>query len=107
MVISSDQMGSGEEELGRALMKAFVFALTKQDVLPETVLLYNRGAFLSCDGSDSLEDLKTLEAQGVEILTCGTCLNYYKLTDRLAAGSVTNMYDIVGIMSGASAIIKP
>ena len=107
VVISSDQMGSGEEELGRALMKAFVFALTKQDVLPETVLLYNRGAFLSCDGSDSLEDLKTLEAQGVEILTCGTCLNYYKLTDRLAAGSVTNMYDIVGIMSGASAIIKP
>ena len=107
VVISSDQMGSGEEELGRALMKAFVFALTKQDVLPETVLLYNRGAFLSCDGSDSLEDLNTLEAQGVEILTCGTCLNYYKLTDRLAAGSVTNMYDIVGIMSGASAIIKP
>ena len=88
-------------------MKAFVFALTKQDVLPETVLLYNRGAFLSCDGSDSLEDLKTLEAQGVEILTCGTCLNHYGLTDKLKVGTVTNMYVIAEKMTQASLIVKP
>lgn len=88
-------------------MKAFIFALTKQDTYPDTILLYNGGAYLSCEGSDSLEDLKFLEAQGVKIATCGTCLNFYGLTDSLAVGSVTNMYDIVETMGKATKIIKP
>ncbi len=107
VVLSSSQMGGGEEALGKTLMKAFIFALTKQDTLPKTILLYNSGAFLSCEGSDSLEDLKLLEAEGVEICTCGTCLNYYELTEKLAVGSVTNMYDIVERMTNAGKIIKP
>lgn len=107
VVISSGTMGNGEEELGKALMKAFIFALTKQDTYPDTILLYNGGAYLSCEGSDSLEDLKFLEAQGVKIATCGTCLNFYGLTDSLAIGSVTNMYDIVETMGKATKIIKP
>ena len=82
VVLSSNQMGQGDEALGKLLMKGFVFALTQQDMLPETILLYNSGAFLSCEGSDNLEDLKTLEAQGVEILTCGTCLNHYGLAEK-------------------------
>ena len=60
VVVSSDQMGNGEEKLGRTLMKAFLFALTRQDELPETIMFYNSGAFLSCEGSQSLEDLKNL-----------------------------------------------
>ena len=107
VVLSSNMMGNGKEELGKALMKAFIFALTKQDTYPETILLYNSGAYLSCEGSDSLEDLKFLEAQGVKIATCGTCLNFYGLTESLAVGSVTNMYDIVETMGNASKIIKP
>ena len=94
VVISSREMGQGDPALGTLLMKGFIYALTQQDVLPETILLYNGGAFLSCEGSDNLEDLKTLEAQGVEILTCGTCLNHYGIGDRLRVGSVTNMYEI-------------
>ena len=77
LVLASDEMGQGDAVLGRLLMKGFVYAVTQQDKLPETVLLFNGGAKLSCQGSDSLEDLKELEAQGVEILTCGTCLNHY------------------------------
>ena len=77
------------------LLKAFVFALTQQDRLPKTILFYNGGAALTCEGSPMLEDLKALEAQGVEIMTCGTCLNFYGLTEKLAVGSVTNMYAIV------------
>jgi selenium metabolism protein YedF len=100
-------MGHGNDELGKTLMKAFIFALTKQDQFPKTILLYNSGAFLSCEGSDSLEDLKLLEANGVEIMTCGTCLNFYELSEKLAVGSVTNMYDIVEKMQKASKIIKP
>ena len=76
VVLSSNRMGQGDEILGKLLMKGFVYALTEQDSLPETILLYNSGAYLSCEGSDNVEDLRNLEAQGVEILTCGTCLNH-------------------------------
>nr|WP_314462567.1 sulfurtransferase-like selenium metabolism protein YedF [uncultured Clostridium sp.] len=106
-VLSSDQMGTGSEELGRILMKGFVYALTQLEELPETILLYNGGARLSTEGSLSLEDLKTLEAQGVEILTCGTCLNYYELSEKLSVGTVTNMYEITEKMAGARFIIRP
>ena len=75
--------------------------------MPETVILYNSGAFLSCEESDSLEDLLFMEGEGTEILTCGTCLNFYGMTDKLAVGNVTNMYDIVRIISGASKVIRP
>lgn len=106
-VISSREMGSGDPALGAILMKSFLFALTKQDVLPSAVLFYNGGAFLTCEGSESLEDLKTLEAQGVEITTCGTCLDFYGLKDKLAVGSVSNMYDIVEKQLHASRILRP
>ncbi|MDO4460480.1 MAG: sulfurtransferase-like selenium metabolism protein YedF [Clostridia bacterium] len=107
VVLSANTMGTGDEKLGAALMKAFVFALTKQDKLPDTVLCYNSGAYLSCEGSDSLEDFKLLESEGVNILTCGTCLDFYGLKEKLAVGSVTNMYDIVETLENASKIIKP
>lgn len=107
VVLSSDQMGSGDEVLGKLLMKGFVYALSHQEQLPEKVLMYNSGAFLSCEGSDSLEDLKELEAQGVEILTCGTCLNHYHLEDKLQVGGVTNMYDITESLLQAKQIIRP
>ena len=107
VVISSDRMGSGNDALGKVLIKGFIFAITQLDKLPKTMLFYNGGATLTAEGSDSLEDLKHLEEQGVEILTCGTCLNYYELTDKLQVGSVTNMYTIVEKMAGADKIIQP
>ena len=107
VVLSGCTMGSGDEKLGKALMKAFVFALTKQDVLPETILCYNTGAYLTTDGADTLEDLKLLESEGVTILTCGTCLDFYGLKEKLAVGGVTNMYDIVERMESAQTIVRP
>lgn len=107
VVISADHMGEGDEELGKILIKGFIYALTEQDVLPKTMLFYNGGAKLTCEESPTLEDLKSLEAQGVEILTCGTCLNHYGLTDKLQVGSVTNMYVIAEKMTQAGNIIKP
>lgn len=107
VAVSSDRMGSGNDELGKVLIKGFIFAVTQLDELPKTMLFYNGGATLTTEGSDSLEDLKSLEAQGVEILTCGTCLDYYGLKDKLAVGSVTNMYSIVETLAGADKIIKP
>ena len=107
VVLSANTMGSGDPKLGTSLMKAFVFALTKQDQLPDTILCYNTGASLTCEGADTLEDLKLLESEGVTVLTCGTCLDFYKLKEKLAVGSITNMYDIVERMENAAQIIKP
>ena len=107
VVISSDKMGEGEAELGNILMKGFIYALTQLETLPSTVLLYNKGAYLSCEGSPVLEDLQTLSEAGVEILTCGTCLNYYGLGEKLKVGSVANMYMIVETQAKADLIIKP
>ncbi len=100
-------MGRGSDELGKVLMKGFLYAAGQLPELPKTMLFYNGGARLTCEGSDSLEDLKGLEAQGVEIFTCGTCLNHYGLTEKLAVGGVTNMYSIVEKLAGAGKVIKP
>ena len=107
VAVNSNRMGTGNDELGAVLIKGFLFALTQQDELPSAVLFYNGGATLTTEGSASLEDLKNLAAQGVEILTCGTCLNYYGLTDKLAVGEVTNMYSIVEKLVTADVVVKP
>ncbi len=107
IVVSSERMGEGNDELGKVLIKGFIFAVTQLDTLPKTMLFYNGGATLTAEGSDSLEDLKSLEAQGVEIMTCGTCLDYYGLKEKLQVGTVTNMYSIVETMAKAGRIVKP
>lgn len=105
--VSSDAMGAGSDELGRNLMKAFIYAVTQQDELPATMLFYNGGAHLTCEGSPALDDLKALAEQGVEIFTCGTCLNHYGIADKLAVGEVTNMYVICQKLEQASNIVRP
>ena len=107
VAIASDKMGMGIDELGDVLMKGFIYTLTEMDVMPTTVLFYNGGAKLTVEGAPTLADLKLLEAEGVEILTCGTCLNYYDLGKKLAVGEVTNMYTIMERLQGAEKIIKP
>lgn len=107
VVISSSCMGSGDDKLGAALMKGFIYALSQQEQLPSAVLFYNGGARLTCEDAPTLEDLKSMEAQGVEILTCGTCLDFYGLSDKLSVGSVTNMYAIAEKMTHAGLIVKP
>ena len=106
-VIPSEFMGSGDDELGTVLMKGFVFALTQLDELPATVLMYNGGVKLACAGSSSLDDLRALAEAGVEIMSCGTCLNHYGLADRLEVGEATNMYVIVDKQANARGIIRP
>jgi selenium metabolism protein YedF len=106
-VLSSDAMGSGDDELGRILMKGFVFALTQSDAPPDTILLYNAGAKLSVSGSAALDDLMALEKAGVNILTCGTCLNHFGIADQLRVGEITNMYSIMEELRNADRILRP
>ena len=107
VAVGSDRMGEGSEELGHILIKSFIFALTQLDDRPDKILFYNGGAKLTVEGSESLEDLRTLEEQGVEIMTCGTCLDYYGIKDKLAIGGVTNMYSIVETLQSAMSVIRP
>lgn len=107
MVVSSNKMGEGSKELGEILIKAFIYAVAEADKLPNTIIFYNGGAKLTAKDSPVIDHLKTLEEKGVEILTCGTCSSYYELTDDLAVGEITNMYNIYEKMANADKIIKP
>lgn len=105
--IGSDKMGEGEGELGKILIKGFIYALTEMETLPKTILLYNKGVFLASTFEDTVKDLKALEEKGVEILSCGTCANFYHVQDQIKAGTVTNMYTILERQMKASKVIKP
>ena len=106
VVFNNDSMGFGSEELGKALVKSLIYTITEAESLPSTMLFYNGGVKLTTKGSAVLEDLKKLEEAGVEILSCGTCLNYYGLTDELEVGGVTNMYVIFEKQQNAGKIIR-
>lgn len=106
VAIGSDTMGRGSEELGRALLKSFLYALAQLETPPRTLLFFNGGAKWTVEGSPSLEDLRELESRGTEILTCGTCLDYYGLKEKLAVGSVTNMYRIAEILTQADRLVN-
>lgn len=107
VVISSSTMGSGDDELGKNLMKAYIFALTNVTPTPDNIIFYNGGAHLTVEGSASLEDLKNLEKAGVNIMTCGTCLNFYGIAEKLQVGQVSNMYDIAQTMADSGLVIRP
>ena len=98
ILISSDQLGRGSEELGALLMKNFIYTLTKQDRLSRALIFMNSGVKLCVEGSPVLEELRTLQAGGVEVLACGTCLDYFGLKKSLQAGAVSNMYDIIELL---------
>lgn len=91
IILRSEQLGSGEEALGKTLMHSFLFTLSQGESLPDRILCYNTGVRLACESSDSLSELKLLEERGVEIACCGTCLQYFNLKDALCVGTITNM----------------
>ncbi|MBQ4045875.1 MAG: sulfurtransferase-like selenium metabolism protein YedF [Lachnospiraceae bacterium] len=107
VVFDSAFMGKGDDKLGQILIKSFVYSLTQMDQLPAACLFYNGGAWLTSEGSACLADLKSLESQGTQILTCGTCADFYGIKDKIAVGGVTNMYAIVETMASADKIIRP
>ncbi len=97
--IHSETIGNGSEELGLTLMKSFLFSLSEQEQLPEKILFYNGGAKLTAEGSPVLQDLQAMASDGVELLTCGICVEFFALEDKLMVGEATNMYRIVELQS--------
>jgi selenium metabolism protein YedF len=107
IVIAEDKMGRGNDELGYVLIRAFLHTVAGQAEKPNVMIFYNTGVKLTVQGSEVLDDLKQLENEGVQLLVCGTCLNYFEIKEILAAGMVSNMYDIAGIMSRAGRLLVP
>ena len=100
IMITGNLFGKGPEELGQVLMKSFMFTLTEIQAPVTTLVFINSGVYLTIEGSPVLEHLQNLEQQGCEILSCGTCLDYYNLKEKLAVGQVTNMYTAVEKLLG-------
>ena len=101
VVIGKDGMGTGSDELGKILVKGFIYSLTELETPPESVVFFNSGVFLTAEGSSAIDDLKKLEAAGTNILSCGNCINYFGLQGKLAVGSIADMYGITEKMAGA------
>ena len=106
LVVSADIMGRGEAELGSILMRGFFHTLGEVEPLPQTIIFFNTGVRLACEGSPVLDDLRAVEARGVGMLVCGTCLGYLELAEKLAVGQVSNMYDIAESMLRAGKLVN-
>lgn len=106
LAVSGEKMGRGEPELGQILMRSFFHTLTEVQPRPDVILLFNTGVRLACLESPVLDDLRTLEAEGVQVLACGTCLGYFELKEKLAAGRVSNMYEIAEMMLRAGRVVN-
>jgi selenium metabolism protein YedF len=107
LVVSSEFMGRGEhEELGHVLVRAFFHTLGEVEPVPDTIVFFNSGVKLAVEGSPVVEDLQALADRGIEILACGTCLDYYGLMDKLAVGEVSNMYSIAEILLSAAKTVN-
>ncbi|MFA8300537.1 MAG: sulfurtransferase-like selenium metabolism protein YedF [Hyphomicrobiales bacterium] len=107
VVISSDKMGEGDEDLGDILMKGFVNALVEQDEKPSHIIFYNSGVRLTVEGSTVLESLQSLSDLGIKVIVCGTCVDFFNIKDKVEVGIISNMFEITDIMTKASHIIKP
>lgn len=105
-LITSDQVGRGDGELGALLMRSLVYTLTESETAPGTIIFMNAGVKLACEGSPVLTDLINLEKKGTEIWACGTCLDFYRLKEKLCVGTVSNMYAIVERLNTAAKVIS-
>jgi selenium metabolism protein YedF len=106
LFVPSDCFGRGPAELGERLMGALFHALVEVSPKPDKIIFMNAGVKLVVEGSRALEDIRALGAQGIEVLACGTCLSYFELTEKLAVGRVSNMYDIATALLGAGSVVE-
>jgi selenium metabolism protein YedF len=107
IVIKSDKMGMGDDDLGALLIKGFINSIGGVTPLPTKIILYNSGAKLVATDSPVLGALRDLEAKGCEILVCGTCADFFQIKEQIAVGSISNMPTILESMTAATKIVAP
>ena len=104
IVIGSDKLGNGDDELGTALIKSYLFALSEAEVIPTNLVFLNAGVKLVVEGALTLDSLKRLVERGVNVQSCGLCLDFYGLKENLAVGEISNMYAIIEMMNKGKTI---
>jgi len=104
-LLTGDQIGISEEAPAQRLMKLFLYTLAQASAAPKWILLVNKGVMLAITDADTLDDLKILALRGTTILACGACLEHYELTEKLAVGEISNMMEIVEILTAASNVV--
>jgi len=107
IAFTSDKMGEGEDELGHLLMSNFIMAIKDLDILPREMVFYNRGVTLGSDYSPVIDHLRDIEKMGVTMLLCATCARYYSIEEKIKIGTLSNMFEIVRVMSVAGNIVRP
>ncbi len=107
IVFSSNKMGQGDDDLGAILMKAFIHTILSLETAPSALIFYNSGVLLTAEDSGAADDLQALHERGVEILICGTCVNFYNIGDKIKTWALSNMYDILNTMNRADRLINP
>lgn len=105
LLILSDRIGRGDDELGRLLMRNFLYSVARAPEPPAAIMFMNEGVRLVCEGSESLDDLRLCVENGVVVRACGTCLDYLKLSDAVAVGEVGTMPQSVEALLGADDIV--
>ena len=106
VAVGRECMGAGADELGKLLMKGFLFSLGELKEPPAVMLFFNGGAKLTTEGANTVEDLRALEMKGTKIYTCGTCANFFGIRDNLAVGEITDMMQIVRWMSESVQLVS-
>jgi len=106
VILSSDVIGNGNDELGRVLMHAFLKTLPEIKPTVNTLIFMNSGVKLLCGDSEFLKALENLESKGIKLLACGMCLDFFNLKDELKIGNITNMYEICEISANSDKLIK-
>lgn len=107
VVFAENRMGRGNDELGAVLVRAFLHTLCEQETKPDAIVFYNTGVKLTVRDSAVIDDLRRLAGEGVELLVCGTCVNFFEIGSEVAVGTISNMYDIAGLMSRAGRLLVP
>lgn len=106
ILVSSNLLGNGDDRLGETLMKVYINTLAESEILPENLMFINGGVKLTCTGSDVLDSLSLMKEKGVNIISCGACLDFYNLKEELKVGEIGNMYQIIDLMNKSGNTIK-
>lgn len=106
ILVSSNLLGSGDDRLGEVLMKSYMYTLSENKILPKNLIFINSGVKLCCEGSGVIDSLISMKEKGVNIMSCGTCLDFYGVKEKMTIGEVGNMYLIVQLMNESGNTIK-
>lgn len=106
LLVTSDRLGDGDDELGRLLMRNFIHTLLETVERPDRILFLNSGVLLTVQGAETIEALSALADLGVNLASCGVCLDFYKKKDQLAVGKTTNMFSTAEQLLGAASVVR-